>query len=209
MAADWELVVRERTALVELFAGLDGEQWSTPSLCPGWTVHDVLAHLVSVVDSGLATKALAGVRALGRPATVIEGLTRAYADRPPADLVATYRRHVDNRFAPPGLGWRATLTDVMVHRADVAVPLGLDPDRPSLAWRPVLDFLTAGIPMMGSIRAGRPRVGWRTTDLDWASGSGPEVSGPADAVGPALAGRAALLERLEGPGVGALTAWLR
>ncbi|QIG41914.1 maleylpyruvate isomerase family mycothiol-dependent enzyme [Nocardioides anomalus] len=209
MAADWDLVVRERAALVELFGGLQGDQWAVPSLCPGWSVQDVLAHLASVLDASARQSLWAVVRGRGWPPAVIEQLTRVYADRPPADLVAAYRRHTDSTFGPPVLGWRASLTDVMVHRADVAVPLGLTLDRPPAAWRPVLEFLTSAIPMMGSIRGGRPHVTWRATDLDWSSGSGPEVTGPADAIGPALAGRAALLDRLEGPGLEPLAAWLR
>ena len=46
MTDAWELVRREREALVEDLAGLTDEQWELPSLCGGWTVHDVAAHLV-------------------------------------------------------------------------------------------------------------------------------------------------------------------
>ena len=46
MTDAWELVRREREALVEDLAGLSDEQWELPSLCSGWTVHDVAAHLV-------------------------------------------------------------------------------------------------------------------------------------------------------------------
>ena len=205
--ADWELVTSERGALVDLFAGVTDEQWAVPSLCPGWTVKHVLAHLVSALDSGFGLRLRAAVAGRGRAPAVIEALTRAYINRPADELVATYRNHVDSHFAPPGLGWRSSLTDVMVHRMDVAVPLSIDPHRPPESWRPVLEFLTSGIPMMGSILGGRPKVGWRTTDLDWSSGEGPRVSGPADATGTAIAGRHALLDRLAGDGVPLLQAW--
>ncbi len=206
--ADWDLVTSERSALVDLFAGLDDAQWGAASLCPGWTVKDVLAHLASVLDASTAQTVKAAVGGLGRPGAVIDRLTRAYADRAPADLLEVYRRHVQSSFAPPGLGWRATHTDVMVHRMDVAVPLGIDPRRPAEAWRPTLDFLTSRIPMMGSIRGGRPRLTWAATDLDWRSGSGPLVSGPAASLGTAIAGRAAVLDDLDGPGVAAVRTWL-
>jgi uncharacterized protein (TIGR03083 family) len=207
--ADWERVAAERGALVDLFAGLADDQWAVPSLCPGWTVKHVLAHLVSALDSGFGLRLKATVAGRGRAPAVIEALVRAYIDRPTAELVAAYGDHVDSHFAPPGLGWRASLTDVMVHRMDAAVPLSIDPQRPPGSWRPVLDFLTSGIPMLGSIRSGRPKVSWRTTDLEWSSGSGPEVAGPADAVGITIAGRDAFLDRLEGDGVPLLAAWAR
>ena len=38
-------VTAERLALCELLETLAPGDWSTPSLCPGWTVHDVVAHL--------------------------------------------------------------------------------------------------------------------------------------------------------------------
>src|SRR6187401_171623 len=44
----WPLVHAERRALIDDLAGLDDGLWSRPSLCDGWTVHDVAAHLVDV-----------------------------------------------------------------------------------------------------------------------------------------------------------------
>ncbi|HEY5663932.1 MAG TPA: maleylpyruvate isomerase family mycothiol-dependent enzyme [Ilumatobacter sp.] len=35
-------------SLEALLAGLTDEQWATPSLCPGWTVRDVVVHLGSI-----------------------------------------------------------------------------------------------------------------------------------------------------------------
>ncbi len=206
--ADWELVTSERRALVDLFAGLGEEQWSVPSLCPAWTVKDVLAHLTSALDASTGQSLKAFAMSLGRPTVLIEKLTRAYADRTPADLIATYGRHLDSAFAPPGMGWKAPLTDVMVHALDVAVPLGIEHHRPAESWRPVLEFLTAGIPMLGSIRGRRPKVTWRATDLDWSAGTGPEVRGTAEDVGLTLAGRGARLQALSGPGRESLATWV-
>ena len=39
------------------------------------------------------------------------------------------------------------------------------------------------------------------TDLDWSHGSGPEVTGPAEAVLMAITGRASALGELGGPGL--------
>jgi uncharacterized protein (TIGR03083 family) len=41
-----ELLRHEYTALAELGRALTPEQWATPSCLPGWTVHDVLAHVI-------------------------------------------------------------------------------------------------------------------------------------------------------------------
>jgi mycothiol maleylpyruvate isomerase-like protein len=39
----WPTIHEERGALANDLAGLTEEQWGLPSLCPGWTVHQVLA----------------------------------------------------------------------------------------------------------------------------------------------------------------------
>ena len=54
-----------------------------------------------------------------------------------------------------------------------------------------------------------PELTYAATDLEWSHGSGPVVSGPAAALGAVLCGRAAVLDRLAGPGSETLAAWLR
>src|SRR4051812_29978797 len=40
-------MVRQRERLAAILAGLDDEQWATPSRCAGWSVQDVVSHLVT------------------------------------------------------------------------------------------------------------------------------------------------------------------
>src|SRR5690349_19269117 len=48
MSSDiWPVVHAERRSLAADLTGLAPERWQTPSLCGGWTVHDVLAHMVA------------------------------------------------------------------------------------------------------------------------------------------------------------------
>lgn len=46
MADTRPLFPRERALLPDLPTGLDGEEWSAPTVCPGWDVHDVAAHVL-------------------------------------------------------------------------------------------------------------------------------------------------------------------
>ena len=48
----WSLVHAERRRLIDVLSTVEGTDWETPSLCPGWTVHDALAHLVDVARIG-------------------------------------------------------------------------------------------------------------------------------------------------------------
>lgn len=210
----WATIALERRALADLVATLTPQQWATPSLCPAWTVHGVVAHLVSVHEADRRQLAGAVVRGRALPPRVVRALAAGLDGWSGADLADGLRRHAGSRFHPPGLGARSALTDVMVHRVDVAVPLGLPVDRPAAHWTPVLDFLLSGLPMLGSIRGGRPRLRYRATDVDWhggrsgRGGPGTEVSGTAAALATTIAGRPALVHELDGPGVAALRAWV-
>ena len=41
----WQAIDAQRGRLVALLGELTEEQWRRPSLCDGWTVRDVAAHL--------------------------------------------------------------------------------------------------------------------------------------------------------------------
>ena len=49
----WAAVHEERRALIADLEDLPDDVWQAPSLCPGWSIHDVLAHLV---DTALTTR---------------------------------------------------------------------------------------------------------------------------------------------------------
>jgi uncharacterized protein (TIGR03083 family) len=42
----------EREDLLDLLGTLAPEQWRAPSLCAGWSVHDVVAHVLSYEELG-------------------------------------------------------------------------------------------------------------------------------------------------------------
>jgi hypothetical protein len=98
------------------------------------------------------------------------------------------------------LGRRLALIDSFVHQQDIRRPLDLSRSIPParlvrLAEIMVHDRVGAG----GAKRARGLRL--RATDVDWASGTGPEVRGPAEALIMTLAGRSAALQDLDGEGV--------
>src|SRR5688500_19446497 len=99
----WELVRSERAALIEFLAGLEPADWQAQSLCPAWTVHEVAAHLVSVLDASPLEMARAAIAGAGLPPRVVRSLARHWSDRTPEQLLDTYREHVDSRFRPPGM----------------------------------------------------------------------------------------------------------
>jgi len=103
---------------------------------------------------------------------------------------------------PLGLGYFTpawALFEAVVHHQDMRRPLGAErtipEDRLSLALDVVCRLPTG----TGGRRRSR-QVRLRATDMAWSHGTGPEVTGPAEAVLMALAGRVEALEDLDGPG---------
>jgi uncharacterized protein (TIGR03083 family) len=95
------------------------------------------------------------------------------------------------------------LIDSFVHQQDIRRPLGLSRSVPPerlvrLAEIMIRDRVGAG----GAKRARGLRL--RATDVEWSSGTGLEVRGPAEALIMALAGRSAALQDLNGEGVAVL-----
>src|SRR5262249_33102447 len=92
--------------------------------------------------------------------------------------------------------------DVFVHTQDVRRPLGRPSTIPEDRLRAVADDLRANAPMGARKRIAGLRL--EATDIDWSTGTGPEVTGPAEALIMAMAGRTAALDDLTGPGVATL-----
>ncbi len=194
---------RGRRAVADLLDGLDEAQLATPSLCAGWSVQVVAGHLAAAV-----TPTRAFVRELlrqrGNAHATNTVLARRFAERPTAELAALLRAHADRKFAPPVVGARGPLADVLIHEGDMRVPLGLAhaPDPADVA--PALEFVTTGRPV-GFVPRGALR-GLRlvATDLGRAWGDGDELSGRAVDLLMAACGRTALLPSLGGRGVAVL-----
>jgi uncharacterized protein (TIGR03083 family) len=206
----FDVIADERRATADLLAGLTLEQWSAQSLCSAWTVKDVAVHLLPTTGKGVTEFLWAVARSRGNLHRASESLVAKYAARQtPDEIVTALRDHADDRFNPPGVGVLGPYTDVLVHRLDIAVPLGIEVDRPPEPWRVSLDFLVGPKGRRGFVARGVPSLTLRGTDLDWSHGTGPEVAGPAAALVLALCGRSAWLDRLEGPGWESLASWVR
>jgi uncharacterized protein (TIGR03083 family) len=203
----WPAIAAERRALADDLDMLTPEQWAAPSLCAEWTVRDVAAHLVVPHTVSLPKFMVTLVRSRGSfPRANIATAARV-AVRPTAELVADLRRYADGRFTPPGSGPEAPLTDVLVHSADIRIPLGIADPGPPQRWTPVLDFLVSPRARRGFVSGPLPQLTLVATDADWTHGSGPEVRGPAAAIALALLGRPAVLTDLSGPGKTGFSSW--
>lgn len=193
--------------MLATFESLDDEQWEVPSLCGGWDVREVLAHLVLAAHPPVRRYAVALVRARGSFDRANHELAVTDAELPTDELLARYRTAMEHRFAPPGWPPAAPLADVLIHALDVRIPLGLPTERPAERYEPVMRLLTSPA---GKAFApgGRPGVRWEATDHGWSDGDGPVVRGAMADLALTASGRAAGLDALDGPGVADLRTWL-
>jgi uncharacterized protein (TIGR03083 family) len=193
-------VAASRRAVADLLESLDERQLATPSLCAGWDVRTVGAHLAQSAGPVLRETLGALVRARGHLHRANAESARRAAGRPVPEIAALLRERADSRFTPPVTGPRAPLTEVLVHGGDMRLPLGLPHQADPAAVRTALDFVTSGRPI-GFVPRGRlRRLRLVATDLDWAWGSGPAASGRGLELLMAACGRAPVVDRLSGPG---------
>ncbi|HYX94114.1 MAG TPA: maleylpyruvate isomerase family mycothiol-dependent enzyme [Geodermatophilus sp.] len=212
-AADAEAVYRiatdNRLLAADMFADLTPEQWRTPSLCAGWTIREVAAHLLEPLETEVNTLTLLAylVRYRGSLDRMVDDTARTVAARPTDELVSGLRERASTRLAPPVIGPLGPMTDTCIHLRDAARPLGLDVCPPPASWRPALDFLVSKPARRGFIPRER-LVGLRliATDQDWQHGEGSEIHGSSEAIAMAVSGRSAALADLAGPGTDVLRA---
>lgn len=201
----WPLVHAERAALVRDLEGLSGEQWHTPSLCPGWTVHDVAAHLVGNASPTSLPGILAAlVRARFSFDRMNEQDARRHRGDGPAYTLGRLREVAGLTAAPPFVPLVVRLVEEVVHGEDVRRPLGMRRDYPAEAVVPALEHQVRTRVAIGGGRERAAGVRLRATDVDVAIGDGPEVNGPVVSLLLAVSGRAVARHDLAGPGLAAL-----
>ena len=93
-------VAAERRRIADLIDTLDEDALSTPSLCAGWDVKTVAAHLVSVFADSFWRFQWAALRHRGFNRAIDE-LARRRARDSVADIAQTLRRRADHRLNPP------------------------------------------------------------------------------------------------------------
>ncbi|MEU6716820.1 maleylpyruvate isomerase family mycothiol-dependent enzyme [Nonomuraea sp. NPDC046802] len=188
----------ERSDLAAFLATLSPHQWEAPTLCDGWRVRDVVAHMISYDE--LDGRGLLRRFAAGRflPDRVNAVGVAHYASRSPEELQSLLAEHLRPRGLTTAFGGKIALTDCLVHHQDIRRPLGLPRDIPPERLLPVLPMALNAPVIRGFWRVRGVRL--VATDLDWSSGKGPEVRGKAEALMMVIAGRRGVVAELSGPG---------
>jgi uncharacterized protein (TIGR03083 family) len=190
------MVEAEQADFASLLRGLTPEQWETPSLCRGWSVHDAVIHIAIHAHTGSVQR----ITQLARLGFSEDRQMEPERTRTTDDLI-------DWLASPAKLGERfdilTQLSELVIHQQDVRRPLGIVRSIPPERLSVVLDFAISRSGQTWSMAFSRRRSkGLRlvATDSDWWAGTGPEVCGRGEAILMALNGRADAMKDLKGDG---------
>ncbi len=197
----WTAIDDQRRALVHLLEDLSEREWRQPSLCEGWTVRQVAAHLALQNTTWSAMpRAVPDLIRHGGMNGAIHAMACRHAELPVEVIVGQIRDQIGVSRPLPTVTFRETAIDYLVHGQDIAVPLGRTVPMP-----PGLSVLAAdrvwARPRM--FHARQKLAGYRLVadDAPWSAGQGHQISGPIGALLLLLTGRSAALPQLSGPGI--------
>ena len=175
----WAHIHHERSTLAATLRTLTPEQWAHHSLCAGWTVKDVAAHVISTPRLGLLGTAGVFARNVGRGynTMIFREAKRESARCSTEEILDAFERYADSRRKVAITTTVEPLIDALVHHQDIVVPLGLRHEMDPAAAAVAADRVRLLAPLMGTRRHLRG-VRMVATDIDWSRGSGRVVEAP-------------------------------
>src|SRR5215472_10010065 len=149
-----DLITAERRTLADVLSGLSTAQWHAPSLCAGWTVAHVAAHLTMPFRISADEFAAGLQQARGQFTEFSDAVAERDSRLPQADLVAALRDNAENPWSPPGGGLAGALSHDVIHGLDVTWPLARPQEIPAHAMTIVLSSITSPLAIdPGEVRA--------------------------------------------------------
>jgi uncharacterized protein (TIGR03083 family) len=165
----------ERERLVALLAHIGPEQWDAPSLCAGWRVREVVAH----ITFPFRTKPLRFFTGLAAARFSFNRLSDTAARRDasrmsPVELLGSLRENIRHPWQPPGGGQAGALSHDVIHGLDITEALGLPP-APTDRIATVLANTNANARSLAYFGVDLTGLTLRATDAAIAIGAGDDV----------------------------------
>ncbi|MEX3632137.1 maleylpyruvate isomerase family mycothiol-dependent enzyme [Rothia sp. LK2492] len=204
MESIWNLVQHERAELVRCLRGLSASDWSVQSQCPGWSVHDVAAHLLNSANTTPTSFAIDIFRARFNIDRQNQDGVDRYRNASSEELLEQLQQAVDRRTGPPRFlaPIASRLVEEIAHGEDIRRPLGINHSYEPEALKAAIVYQAATRKGFGGAKEDLVDVRLVAEDLDWTHGSGThEVRGPALEILMAVTGRTARPGTLSGSGV--------
>jgi uncharacterized protein (TIGR03083 family) len=172
-----ELTYAERERLAGLLSGLAPAQWDTASLCSGWRVREVVAHITMPFRTkpprffaGLAAARFSFNRYADTAAR------RDTARMTTEELLGALRDNIRHPWRPPGGGAAGALSHDVIHGLDITEPLGLPAVPPERIAAVLAETGPRNLAYFGVDLTG---VELRADDADITLGSGTRIDLPA------------------------------
>lgn len=173
-----DAIAAERHDLATILADLPAKAWDVSSLCAGWRVREVVAHMTMPFRYSTGRVMLELLKARGDFNRMADRCARRDAASVPAgELAASIRDNLRHPWKPPGGGYEGALSHDVIHGLDITVALGSDRMVPADRLRIVLDGMTPkSIKFFGTDLDG---VQLKADDIDFTYGSGTPLHGAA------------------------------
>lgn len=187
----------ERDAFAVLVRGLTHQEWDLPSLCPAWTIREVVEHVAFHTHrSGLretfgSTEKHTALVVEREQAETSDGLIEWFTSPTPATAAES----------------KVNVCELVIHQQDVRRVLGATRNYPESTMSLCLDHchgVLGNVFVVGRMRRLTRGLRLVASDMSWVGGNGPEVIGTGEALLMAIAGRSAALADLTGGGVAVL-----
>ncbi|MEU9116977.1 maleylpyruvate isomerase family mycothiol-dependent enzyme [Streptomyces sp. NPDC048483] len=198
-------IAAERREVADLLDALPPDAWDASSLCAGWRVREVAAHMSMGFRYAFPQQARELLKARGNLHRMTDRLARKDAAASSTrELAAFLRDNADHPWKPPVGGLALALGHDVIHGLDIATALGLDRRVPEDRLRAVLATVAPrSAKFFGADLTG---IALHADDLDWSFGTGTPVYGAAQDLVLVPFGRTLPPGRLWGEGSGRFTA---
>ncbi|MCW2696569.1 MAG: hypothetical protein JWR62_1654 [Modestobacter sp.] len=163
-------VARTYDGLADLLASGPAESWDAPSLCAGWQVRHVVAHVTMPARLSPEQFGAEMAAAGGDFARLSDTVAARDASLPVVELLGALRSPVLHAWQPPGGGAAGALSHAVVHALDVTLALGRAAVAPAEAVVAVLDQLTAAGGAVHGVDLTGVRIEAADTDRGWGTG---------------------------------------
>jgi uncharacterized protein (TIGR03083 family) len=193
-----DAIATERRDLAAVLSGLPAHAWNAPTLCSGWRVRDLVAHMTMPFRYSTPRFVSEFAKSGGNFNRMADRCARRdAADLEAKDLLSALQDNAEHPWKPPGGGFEAALTHDVIHGLDFTVPLGTGRRVPDERLQIVLNAVTKP-KALKHFGVDLTAIELRADDLPWSFGSGTRVSGTAQDLALLVCGRAVPPERLRG-----------
>lgn len=171
-------IAAERRQFSHILKALPRQDWDAPSLCTGWRVREVVAHMTMPLRLSTPQFVAEMIRSRGNFTHMADRVARHDAQEPVSTLLDRWQASENTGWKPPGGGLQGALTHDIVHGLDITIPLGIKHPVTEANLLRVLDHATSPLSRK-HFRLDLTGVRLEATDLHWAFGDGEPLHGPA------------------------------